>query len=90
MHVAAFTSCTPGFQRPKHKYDSSRLEFFNSQFADDEVLLTDLGCHTLDVQGLSAEEGIQLLQDCIVTAARHNYNKAEALPAQPHHKPWSH
>ena len=29
--------------------------------------MTDFGRHLFDVQGLSAEEGIQLLQDCIMT-----------------------
>ena len=51
-------------------------------------MLTGLGSHLLDVHGLSAEEGIQVLQDCILTAAQSTYPKATAGPAQPRHEPW--
>lgn len=88
MPMAALTACTPSFHAPRLKYDSSRVESFQTQFADNEGFLTDLGSHLLDVQGLSAEEGVQLLQDCIMTAAQHTYDTAKASSAQPHHKPW--
>ncbi|KAA6424585.1 MAG: hypothetical protein FRX49_05794 [Trebouxia sp. A1-2] len=50
--------------------------------------LTDLGSRLFDVQGLSAEEGLQVLQDCIMEAAQHTYDKPRASSAQPYHKPW--
>ena len=84
--MAAFTSCTPSFQAPRLKYDSSKVEFCQTQSADKEGFMTDLGSHLCDVQGLFAEEGIQLSQDCIMTAAQHTYDTAKAS-AQPPHKP---
>ena len=86
--MAAFISCAPSFEALRLKYDSSRVEFFQTQCADNEGFMTDLGCHLFDVQSLSAEEGIQLLQDCIMTAAPHTYDTAKASSAQPRHKPW--
>ena len=47
--------------------------------------------HRREIQravGLSAQEGIQVLQDCILTAAQSTFQKAKAAPAQPRHKPW--
>ena len=88
MPMAAFSSRTPGLQAPRLKYDSSKIEFFQTQFADSEGFMTELGSHLFDVQGLSAEEDIQLLQDCIMTAAPHTYDTAKASSAQPCHKPW--
>ena len=66
MPMAAFSSRTPSFQAPRLMYDSSRVEFFQTQLADNAGFMTELGSHLFDVQGLSAEQGTQLLQDCII------------------------
>ena len=39
--MAAFTSCTSSFEALKLKYDSSRVEFFQTQFTDNEGFMTD-------------------------------------------------
>ena len=88
MPMVAVTSCTPSLQAPRLKYESSRIQFFQTQLADNAGFLTDLGSHLFDVEGLSAEEGIQLLQDCIMMAAQQSYDTAKSSSAQPHHKPW--
>ena len=51
------------------------------------MLLTDIGSQFFSVQGLSAEGGIQALQDCIMAAVQQTYDKVKPFK-QPHHKPF--
>ncbi len=73
MPTSPFSASTSFSQAPTLTYDASKVEFLNAQLADSEGGLTDLGLPLLDVHGLSAEEGIQVLQDCILTAAQRTY-----------------
>ncbi|KAL3146664.1 hypothetical protein ABBQ32_000892 [Trebouxia sp. C0010 RCD-2024] len=88
MPTSPFSASTSCSQGPKLKYDASKVGSLNMQFAEAEGGLTDLRLPLLDMHGLSAEEGIQVLQDCILTAAHRTYQQAKAAPAQPRHKPW--
>jgi len=49
---------------------------------------TELCRQLADVQELSATEGIQLLQDCIMVAAQNTYQKAKSANYQPKDKPF--
>ena len=62
------------------RYDNSRKESYVAQYIDGDGFFTELGRQLADVQELSAPEGIQLLQDCIMAAAQNTYQKAESEP----------
>ena len=66
----------------------SRADAFNAQFMNDQGVFTMLGSQSCDLQGLPAEEGIQRLQICIMTAAQHTYDQAKSSTYQPKGKPW--
>lgn len=81
--VLSGTSAFP--QAPKLKCDSFRAESFQYQLADVEGMLTELGLCLLDVRGVSADTGIQVLQDCIVAAGQRTYMYSQTKIQQLNH-----
>ena len=73
---------------PNLRYDNSRKESYVAQYIDGDGFFTELGRQLADVQELSAPEGIQLLQDCIMEAAQNTYQKAKSESYQPKDKPF--
>ena len=62
---------------PNLRYDPSRKPAYQAQSVDCDGLSTDLGRQLIGLHSLSAEEGIQLVQDCVMSAAQETYEKAK-------------
>jgi len=76
------------FPSPNLRYDNSKKDSYLAQYVDSDGFFTELGRQLADVQELSATEGIQLLQDCIMAAAQNTYQKAKSANYQPKDKPF--
>jgi len=74
------------FLSPNLRYDNSKKDSYLAQYVDSDGFFTELGRQLADVQELSATEGIQLLQDCIMAAAQNTYQKAKSANYQPKDK----
>jgi len=65
------------------RYDLSRKEAYQARFVDSDGLSTDLSRQPTSLHGMSAEEGVQLIQDCIMSAAHNTCEKAKSSTYQP-------